>query len=178
MPSILPLKTEYVKYTCCPGENQLNFESHQASHTRYINDEARYKCNKCDSHYKTHANLSRHKKYKHGGIKEKLKKCQQCKKSVLNFKDHLLAHNRTKPYKCSSCKAAFTRNRCLKEHIKIKHIPSQKERNTLTEQESFTEISQIEDNTFSKHLEPINELPSSDIKPSRKAISRFKNELK
>ena len=100
MPSILSFKTEYVKYTCCPGENQLNFESHQASHTRYIHDEARYKCNKCDSHYKTQANLSRHKKYKHGGIKEKLKKCQQCKKSVLNFKDHFLAHNRTKPYKC------------------------------------------------------------------------------
>ena len=60
----------------------------------------------------------------------------------------------------------------------MKHIPSQRERKTLTEQESFTEISQLEDKTFSKHLEPLIELPSSDIKPSRKTISRFKNELK
>ena len=76
------------------------------------------------------------------------------------------------------CKASYSRDKFLKEHIRKKHLASQKEQMTLTEQENFTKIVPLENNRRTKQNKKRNGLPGSDKNSNKRAISTFDNKQK
>ena len=178
MPLTHSLKTGHVKFGCEPGKDQYSLESHPESHIKSVLDGIKYNCNKCDKNYETQDNLKRHQKHAHGGVKGKSQKCQQCGMSVYNLKDHITVHNGIKPYKCPTCKASYSRSKCLKEHVRKKHLASQREQMPLTSQENFTRVVALEKNRSPKQNKQKSVLLSSDKQLDKRTILNFGNEQK
>ena len=81
------------------------------------------KCNQCQKHFTTKANLTKHYKAVHQAIRNH--KCKECEKLFTcksNLKEHMIRlHESNRDFHCQECKSTFKTKGGLKQHIEGVH---------------------------------------------------------
>jgi len=106
-------------YKCQMCDTAYRTSAHLYSHMRVHTGEKPYKCQMCDKAFSESGNLDSHMRIHTG---DKPYKCQMCDKAFIRFADrkrHMRYHTGDKPYKCQMCDKAFSRSADRNRHMRV-----------------------------------------------------------